>query len=73
MFGNIGPGFVTVLGGVFTLALAAVILSKQANTANVLKSGGDALKSIIGAAVQPVSSNSNLLGSVGVNIGGISS
>ena len=67
---QIGPGIVTVIVSIIGLAMIAVALSKNAQTSQVLQAGGSALSSIIGAAVQPVSSNSNLFGSVGSNITG---
>lgn len=73
MFGGIGAGTVAVLGAIITLAIVAVVLSKNAQTSQVLQSGGTALSSIINAAVQPVSGgSSNLFGGVGQSIGGIS-
>jgi hypothetical protein len=52
---NIGPTFVIVVGGVISLAMVAVVVSKNAQTATVIQGAGSALSSIIGAAVQPVS------------------
>ena len=51
---NIGPGFLAVIFGVITLAMLAVIVSKNANTQNVLTGAGSALSAVIGAAVAPV-------------------
>lgn len=42
------------LGGLFTLAIIAVVFSKQSNTAGVFQSGGSALSELIKAAVSPV-------------------
>ena len=52
---RIGPTFVIVLGGIITLAMVAVVVSKNANTPAVFTGAGQALSSIIGAAVAPVS------------------
>lgn len=53
--GNIGPTLVIVVGGVITLAMIAVVVSKNAQSPQVLQSAGTALASVIGAAVAPVS------------------
>lgn len=68
---NIGPTFVIVCGGVITLAMVAVVVSKNAQTSTVISGAGTALSSIIGAAVAPVSgSTNNMIGSSGTPIGG---
>ena len=70
---SIGPGIVAIIAGVLTLAMVAVILSKQAQTSTVLTGGGQALASIIGAAVQPVTgATSNTFGAPGQNVPGTS-
>lgn len=46
-----------VLTALVTLAIVAVLVSNNAQTANVLTSGGQAFGGIISAAVAPVSSN----------------
>lgn len=54
---DLGKGFseiITVLTAVVGLAIVAVIVSKKADTANVLKAGGDAFGGIIKSAVSPV-------------------
>lgn len=55
---NFGPLVVSVIVGVIGLAVVAVIVSKQAQTPAVITSAGTALSQIIGAAVGPVSGNS---------------
>jgi len=55
---SIGPTFVIVVGGVITLAMIAVVVSKNANTPAVFTGAGSALASVIAAAVAPVSSGS---------------
>lgn len=45
---------VTILVAVVGVATLAVILSKNSNTANVLKEGGDAFAHILSAATGPV-------------------
>ncbi len=63
---------VAVIGGLVTLAIIAVVVSRNAQTPTVLTSGGTALASIISAAVSPVTgSRSNTYGSVGQTIGGV--
>jgi septal ring factor EnvC (AmiA/AmiB activator) len=61
---NIGPMFIAVVGGVITLAMIAVAVSKNAQTSSVIQGAGTALSSVIGAAVAPVSgSTTNTFGS----------
>ena len=68
---SIGPTFVIVVGGVITLAMIAVVVSKNAQTSTVIQGAGTALSSIIGAAVAPVSgSTTNMIGSSGTPTGG---
>jgi PRD1 phage membrane DNA delivery len=72
MFEGVGAGLVAVVGGIITLAIIAVVVSRQAQTPQVLQAGGSALAAVIGAAVQPVTGNSqNTFGGIGQNIGGI--
>jgi hypothetical protein len=54
MLDKITSEFVGLGTAIIGLALIAVILSKKADTAGVLKSLGDALSADIGAAVKPV-------------------
>jgi hypothetical protein len=46
---------VAIATAIIGLAIIAVIVSKKADTANVLKAFGDMLSADIGAAVKPVS------------------
>lgn len=55
---NIGPTFVTVVSGIIFLAIVAVVVSKRAQTPDVIKAGGSAFSSVIAAAVSPVAGNS---------------
>jgi hypothetical protein len=72
-FGGVGAGALAVIGGIITLAVIAVVVSKQAQAPQVIQAGGSALAAVIGAAVQPVTgSGSNSYGSVGQGIGGLS-
>jgi len=50
---------VSVLGAIIGLAIVAVLVSKNAQTPNVIGSAGTALSSVIGAAVQPVTGGSS--------------
>lgn len=59
----IGPGIVAIIAGIIGLAIVAVIVSKNAQTPQVFQGAGSALASVIGAAVQPVTSAGNQFGS----------
>jgi len=69
---SIGPTLITVVAGILTLAMVAVIVSKNAQTSTVLQGAGTALSSVIGAAVGPVTgtSTTNMIGSSGSPTGG---
>jgi hypothetical protein len=68
---SIGPTLVIVIGGVLTLAMIAVAVSKNAQTPQVIQGAGTALASVIGAAVAPVSgSTSNTFGTTSA-VGGV--
>jgi hypothetical protein len=56
---RVGPTLVIVVGGVLTLAMIAVVVSKNAQTSTVIQGAGTALAAVIGAAVQPVSGSSS--------------
>ena len=61
---SIGPGLIAIVGGIITLAMIAVAVSKNAQTSTVLTGAGTALSSVIAAAVAPVSaSTTNTFGS----------
>lgn len=53
-YNSFGPTLITVLGGIFTLAMVAVIVSQRAQTSTVLQGAGTALSSVINAAVSPL-------------------
>ena len=57
---NITTATVTVLTAIVGVAILAVIVSKNANTSQVIGSAGKAFASIIGAAVGPVSPQGTL-------------
>lgn len=48
-----------IVGGIFTVAIVAVIVSRNAQTSGVISSAGSALSSVIQAAVAPVTSSGN--------------
>ena len=50
----------TIATAIIGLAIIATIISKQADTANVVTQAGKAFSSIIGAAVKPVTGSSGL-------------
>jgi len=52
---------VAVLTAIIGVAIIAVLVSKQANTAGVLSAGGSAFSNILGTALSPVSGNSGFL------------
>lgn len=54
---SIGPTLVIVVGGVITLAMLAVAVSKNAQTPAVIQGAGTALSSVIAAAVAPVATS----------------
>jgi preprotein translocase subunit SecD len=56
---KIGPGIVSAIAGIIGLAIVAVIVSKNAQTAGVITGAGTALSSVISAAVSPVSAGGN--------------
>jgi len=69
---NIGALAIAGFGLLIGLAIWSVTVSKQAQTPQVFQAGGAALASIIGAAVQPVTgTTSNVFGSVGQSVGGV--
>lgn len=63
MIGSFVPGVIAVIAGMIGLAIVAVIVSRNAQTPQVLQAGGSALASIIGAAVSPVTGGGNTFGS----------
>lgn len=58
---------VIVATGIITIAIIATIVSKNADTSNVIKSAGSALSGVVKAAVSPVSGG---IGSVGNSLFG---
>lgn len=71
---QIGPVFLAVVGSVITLAIVAVVVAQQAQTATVIQAGGTALANVIAAAVKPVQGSgfttfNNGVGSTGSLLG----
>ena len=58
--GKIGDGIIGVLVAVVGLAIVAVVVSKNANTASVVTSAGNAFSSIIAAATGPVAQSGSV-------------
>jgi|307.fasta_scaffold313458_3 hypothetical protein len=56
---NFMPYAVGIAGLLIGLAIVSVIVSKQANTPDVVRSIGGTFAGIIGAAVQPVTGSSS--------------
>ena len=50
---------VTVLTAIIGVAIIAVLVSKQANTANVIQAGGSAFSGALGTALSPVTGSSS--------------
>jgi hypothetical protein len=59
---------VTVLTAIIGVAIIAVLVSKQANTAGVIQSGGSAFSSALATAVSPITGGSGM----GLGFGGAS-
>ena len=73
---EIGADVVLLVSGILTLAIIAVLVGRNSQTGSVITSSGNALSSVITAAVAPVSgSSSNLFGAaagsaIGAMVGG---
>lgn len=50
----IGSALVSIIMAVIGVAIIAVLVSKSAQTANVVSAGGTALSNVLGAALSPV-------------------
>lgn len=67
--GAIGNAIVSVLLAVIGVAIIAVLVSSQAQTANVLTAGGTAISKVLGSALSPVTGGStvgNILNTAGI-------
>jgi hypothetical protein len=58
MSDNIINSIVTIATAIVGVAILAVLVSRNANTANVLKAAGGAFSQSLGAAVSPVTGGS---------------
>lgn len=63
--GAIGTAIVSILMAVIGVAIIALLVSQQAQTANVLQAGGNAFSGVLSTALSPVTGNNNLLGGLG--------
>lgn len=57
---NVITAVVTVLTAIIGVAIVAVLVSKQADTGNVLTAGGNAFANILKTAVSPVTGGGGL-------------
>jgi len=55
---NFGKIIYTIFGGVITLAIISVIISKKSEAPQVIQAGSSALANIVAAAVNPVNTSS---------------
>lgn len=62
--GHFGDQIVAILTAIIGVAIVAVIVSKQANTTNVIKAAADAFSGAIGTAVSPITGQ-NMAGTAG--------
>lgn len=62
---------VTVLLAIVGVAIIAVLVSRQSNTAGVLQAGGGAFSGILGAALSPVAGGGFGIGRTSFTGGGI--
>lgn len=54
MSDNLITSVVTVLTAIIGVAIIAILVSKQANTAGVIGAGGNAFSGILGTAISPL-------------------
>jgi hypothetical protein len=57
--GRLGDGIIALLTSVLGVAIVAVFVSKNAQTATIIQQFGSSFSSIIGAAVSPVTGTSS--------------
>lgn len=63
MASDVWQGILAIFGGVVTIAIISVVVSKKSNTAAVLQGASSFLDSVVAAAVKPVNTattNGNL-------------
>lgn len=71
MSDHLMTSIVTVLTSIIGLAILALLVSRNANTAGVLQAGGSAFAGILGAAEAPVTGSGGILGTAGNLINGL--
>jgi hypothetical protein len=59
--GAVGTGIVSVLMAIIGVAIISVLVSQQAQTANVLGAGGTAFSNVLKSALSPVTGGSSIL------------
>lgn len=67
----ITSSIVSIIMAVIGVAIIAVLVSKQAQTSQVLQAGGSAFSGILGAALSPVTGSGagSVIGGIGRGIG----
>ena len=63
--GNVAESFISLFALIVTVAIIAVLVSNRSNTANVIKSFGQAFSSSLGVAVSPVTGSGGGMPSLG--------
>ncbi len=58
--GNMGQQITVVIMAIVGVAVLSVILSRNANTSNVIAAAGSGFDKLLGAAISPVAGNSAL-------------
>jgi hypothetical protein len=66
---NIGTALISILTAIIGVAIIAVLVSKGAQTSQVLTSAGQAFSGILGAAVGPVSGSG--ISTLGTGLGNL--
>jgi hypothetical protein len=62
--GAIGNAITSIIMAVIGVAIIAVLVSGQAQTANVLTAGGTAISKVLGSALSPVTGGSGIGGNI---------
>jgi hypothetical protein len=65
MSDSLATSIVTVLMGIIGVAIIAVLVSRNAQTPQVLQSGGSAFSGVLGAALSPITGGSYTGGGAG--------
>lgn len=56
---NLGAALLAIFGGIITLAIVSVVVSRNARSADAIHAAGSALANVVGAAVKPLNNASN--------------